>query len=158
MQPRGQFDFMSKKDYKKCFDDYYEQKELQRYQENRVLEVPTTSNIMLVGWALLFVSFVIFDMVFCILLIRHTWLRISTIVFSLFVIFEFYGRFLGIKIVECYQHYATEETRRRCLCVPSCSEYAILCFKKFGLIKALLKIRKRLYVTCQGPDYKIDWP
>ena len=62
-----------------------------------------------------------------------------SIVFS-----DFYLRFLGIKAVECYQHYAKEETRRKCLCVPSCSEYAILCLKKYELIKALLKIKKRI--------------
>ena len=71
---------------------------------------------------------------------------------------ELYGRFLGVKVVECYQHYATEKTRRNCKCVPSCSEYAILCLKKYELIRAIRKIRKRLFVTCRGFDYILDDP
>jgi len=45
------------------------------------------------------------------------------------------------------------------MCVPSCSEYAIICLEKiFPLTVALLKIRKRLYKTCKGEDYKLDFP
>jgi putative component of membrane protein insertase Oxa1/YidC/SpoIIIJ protein YidD len=67
-------------------------------------------------------------------------------------------RLLGIVFVKCYQHHASEKRRRRCLCMPTCSEYAILCFKKYIFVYAIIKIRKRLYVTCKGEDYKIDWP
>lgn len=66
-------------------------------------------------------------------------------------------RFL-IKIVECYQHYAKESTRRKCLCMPTCSEYAIEVLKKDFLLVALFKIRKRLFVTCKNGLYKIDPP
>lgn len=68
------------------------------------------------------------------------------------------SRFLLIKAVECYQHYAKEETRRRCLCMPTCSEYAIAVLKRFPLPKALRMIRKRLYVTCRDGQYKKDFP
>ena len=81
---------------------------------------------------------------------------ISIVVYAL--VSECLLRLIGIKVVECYQHYAKEETRRNCLCIPSCSEYAILCLKKYELIRALLKIRKRLYVTCVGSEYIIDNP
>ena len=67
-------------------------------------------------------------------------------------------RLIAIKAVECYQHYASEETRRRCMCVPSCSEYAILCLKKYETVKALMKIRRRLNVTCNRFDYLLDPP
>ena len=67
-------------------------------------------------------------------------------------------RLLGIVAVKCYQHYASEERRRRCLCKPTCSEYAILCFKKYLFAFAVIKIYRRLFVTCKGEDYKIDWP
>lgn len=87
-----------------------------------------------------------------------TWGKLLVFVLCIVGVAETYGRFLGIKIVECYQHYASEATRRKCKCVPSCSEYAILCLKKYGLIKALLKIKKRLFVTCQGFDYILDDP
>ena len=65
---------------------------------------------------------------------------------------------LGIVFVKCYQHHASEERRRRCLCKPTCSEYAILCLKKYIFFYALYKIYKRLFVTCKGEDYKIDMP
>ena len=74
------------------------------------------------------------------------------------LITEIVLRIVCIKIIECYQHYAKESTRRKCLCVPSCSEYAILCFRKYEFIYALLKIRKRLFVTCKGSDYIVDNP
>jgi len=71
---------------------------------------------------------------------------------------ETYLRFYGVKLIECYQHYAKTETRRRCRCVPSCSEYAILCLKRYELIKALIKIGKRLFGTCKGSEFIIDMP
>ncbi len=148
---------MNSEEHKELRRQYEEQKQIERYQKERVLSIPKTNKAMLAVWIILFLSLVTLVVVFCVI-IHPLWLQLSIMIALLVAIFEFYGRFLGIKVVECYQHYATEETRRRCLCVPSCSEYAILCLKKHGLIKALLKIRRRLYVTCQGPDYKIDWP
>ncbi|MBO5712845.1 MAG: membrane protein insertion efficiency factor YidD [Clostridia bacterium] len=75
------------------------------------------------------------------------------------LLFETYLRFCFIILVKRYQAVAKEETRRRCKCVPSCSEYAILSLKKiFPLLLALLKIRKRLFKTCNGEEYKIDFP
>ena len=72
---------------------------------------------------------------------------------------ESYLRFCLIQVVKCYQHYASDEVRRTCKCVPSCSEYAIYSLKAiFPLMLALLKIRKRLYVTCDGKEYRIDFP
>ncbi len=67
-------------------------------------------------------------------------------------------RFLGIVFVKCYQHHAPEEMRRRCLCKPTCSEYAIICFKKYIFVYALFKICRRLFKICKGMDYKIDLP
>ena len=80
-------------------------------------------------------------------------------VLLLLFIFELYIRFCLLQTVKCYQHYAKEETRRRCMCIPSCSEYAIICLEKiFPLAIALMKIRIRLYKTCRGEDYKLDFP
>ncbi len=73
------------------------------------------------------------------------------------VTFALISKYFCIKLVECYQHYAKEETRRRCSCKPTCSEYSILVLKKYCLIVALIKIRKRLFHTCNG-EYKIDFP
>jgi len=150
---------MNPNEYTKILKEYQKQKEIEEYQQIRVLVIPKTTYTHIVLWSLL--GFVI-DLGLCIIL--HQFIDLTpvmkTIVIIIPVLFfsEFYLRFLGVKIVECYQHYAKEETRRRCLCVPSCSEYAILCLKKYELIYALLKIRKRLFVTCKGDDYILDDP
>ena len=149
---------MSNTEHSEILKEYQKQREMEHYQQTRTLATPKTTYAGVIIWAVIYIVIIIsvlltalfsafsvaFKFVFCLIFIS---------VFS-----EFYLRFLGIKTVECYQHYAKEETRRRCLCIPSCSEYAILCFKKFGLLKALIKIRKRLYKTCKGDEYKIDYP
>lgn len=63
-----------------------------------------------------------------------------------------------ILCIKCYQHYASESVRRSCLCKPTCSEYAIIVIKKCCLIKALFLIYVRLFRTCTGKIYKIDFP
>ena len=85
--------------------------------------------------------------------------KIAAGVLSFVFLFEAYLRFCCILAVRAYQHYAAEETRRRCKCIPSCSEYAALALKRvFPLVRALLKIRKRLFCTCNGEEYKVDFP
>lgn len=127
--------------------------------ETRVLPRPKTTKFVvgLYGLILLLMlsGFAVGLFGFCTM---SLWVKLPVFVLFLLVLAETYVRLLGIKIVECYQHYATEKTRRRCKCVPSCSEYAILCLKKYPLIRALRKIRKRLFVTCKGFDYIIDQP
>ena len=63
-----------------------------------------------------------------------------------------------ILCIKCYQHYASETVRRSCLCKPTCSEYAIMVIKRYCLIKALSLIYIRLFKTCTGKLYKIDFP
>jgi len=138
---------------------YQEQKRLEKYQQERVLPKPaTTKGTVVLYTALLLMILTAFYGMLWGLLSLKLWLQILVSVLFMICITEFYGRLLGIKIVECYQHYASEATRRKCKCVPSCSEYAILCLKKYELIYALLKILKRLFVTCKGFDYIIDDP
>lgn len=64
----------------------------------------------------------------------------------------------AILCIRCYQHYAPENIRRCCLCKPTCSEYAILVMKRYCLFKALRLIYLRLFRTCTGKRYKIDFP
>ncbi len=64
----------------------------------------------------------------------------------------------AIGCVRLYQHYASEDLRRRCLFKPTCSEYAILAIKKYGLIIGLIKIYIRLFYKCSGNIYRIDYP
>ena len=66
-------------------------------------------------------------------------------------------RLLLIKLVRCYQHYASEDLRRFCMCMPSCSEYAIAVLKKYPILIAIIKIVIRLVVICDG-EMKIHNP
>lgn len=127
--------------------------------ETRVLPRPKTTRLIVGCYGfvlLLLIAGLVLGLVF--LSPLPLWGDLLLFLLALLVLAETYSRLLGIKIVECYQHYASEKTRRRCKCVPSCSEYAILCLKKYPLICALKKIRKRLFVTCKGFDYIIDHP
>lgn len=63
-----------------------------------------------------------------------------------------------IGMIHLYQHYADEEIRRRCLFKPTCSEYAILAIKKYGLIIGGIKAYRRLFKRCRGNIYRIDYP
>jgi putative component of membrane protein insertase Oxa1/YidC/SpoIIIJ protein YidD len=60
--------------------------------------------------------------------------------------------------VKFYQHYASEKTRRKCQCMPSCSEYALMALDKYYWPKALWLIYRRLTHTCCLPGYKVDYP
>lgn len=65
-------------------------------------------------------------------------------------------RFSFIWFVRLYQHYAKSETRLKCCMTPSCSEYAILAFKKYGALLGGFKTYKRL-LRCHPPG-GIDYP
>ena len=84
-------------------------------------------------------------------------LLISFVFFIFFI--EVYLRFVLIFAIKIYQRYAKEDIRRRCICLPSCSEYSIICLQKiFPLVFALVKITKRLFNTCKGEKYILDYP
>jgi putative component of membrane protein insertase Oxa1/YidC/SpoIIIJ protein YidD len=63
-----------------------------------------------------------------------------------------------VTIVELYQRYASDEVRRKCILMPSCSEYAILALHKYGVVVGVYKIYLRLTRTCRGNNYRIDYP
>lgn len=65
-------------------------------------------------------------------------------------------KYIFIWFIKVYQRYAKSETRLRCCYTPSCSEYAILALKKYGLIFGSIKAVKRL-LRC-GPPGGIDYP
>ena len=139
--------------------EYTKQKNLETIINNRKLKRPTTKK-----WCVVFLLFLVPFLLFAELIL--SFFICSTAIVRAFVFLaltvltlELYVRFCFLQVVYCYQHYAKEETRRRCICVPSCSEYAVICLKRiFPLIVALLKIRTRLYKTCKGEDYKLDFP
>ena len=77
----------------------------------------------------------------------------------LLLFFEVYARFVLILIIKIYQRHAREDIRRRCICLPSCSEYSIISLRTiFPLVFALAKIIKRLVDTCKGEKYVLDYP
>lgn len=65
-------------------------------------------------------------------------------------------RYILIWFIRIYQKYAKSETRLRCCYTPSCSEYAILALKKYGLLLGCYKAIARL-LRC-GPPGGIDYP
>ena len=150
---------MGSSQWEEYLEYYHSQKKLEEYQRNRVLEKPKTRKITFAVYlAVLLVMVVGFACLLPAVSRLKPWLNFVILICYSILVAETCGRLTAIKAVECYQHYATEETRRKCKCVPSCSEYAILCLKKYELVYALLKIRKRLFVTCKGFDYIMDEP
>lgn len=75
-----------------------------------------------------------------------------------FICGMFAARSAVIGAVHLYQHYAPEEVRRRCLLMPTCSEYCILAVKKYGVIVGLILTWYRLFFKCRGNIYSIDLP
>ena len=125
--------------------------------DTRILKRPKVN--MRHVWASLF-GLIIGYAVICIIWILvpvKSWERLLYFIISFFFFNEFYLRFFGIILIKAYQHYASDEMRSTCHCVPSCSEYSIMALKKYPLFVAFIKIVKRLNKTCDG-SYKIDNP
>lgn len=72
------------------------------------------------------------------------------------IVLLFTLRYILIWFIRVYQRYAKSETRLRCCFTPSCSEYAILALKKYGLVVGIYKAVNRL-LRC-GPPGGIDYP
>lgn len=142
-----------------CRKEYMKQRKLEQFVCQRQLKRPNTKK-----WHVILLFSIVPLLLLCVALFFFIWqtstvYRLLVFVLLLLFIFELYVRFCLVQTVKCYQHYAKDVIRQRCMCVPSCSEYAILCLERiFPLVIALIKIRKRLYKTCKGEDYKLDFP
>lgn len=139
--------------------EYKRQKKLEKIVNSRVLKRPKIKKwqVAVCFVALPFLLF--FSIVLSLLINIRIEYKIIMLVFLIIMIAETYLRFCLIMFIKCYQGHAKEETRRRCKCIPSCSDYSIICLKKiFPLFFAFIKIKKRLFVTCDGEDYKVDFP
>ena len=147
------------KDIELIRKEYKRQKKLEQIVTSRVLVRPKTKKWQVTAYFVI-LPFLLFGAIyFLTLLAVGLPLKIMLCAFSIFFIIETYLRFCLIMVVKCYQARAKDKTRRTCKCIPSCSEHAIICLKRiFPLALALLKIRKRLYVTCNGEEYKVDFP
>ena len=142
--------------------DYYEyqeeQKKLENYIRLRPLPRPKTRITTVVVWLLIqfFLPILISFTLICIFqIVSCKWL---IYLISYIAVGFLFLKKICIKLIECYQHYGKEEIRRRCICVPSCSEYAIAVLKKYNVLKALHKIRIRLFKTCNSIGYVRDEP
>jgi uncharacterized membrane protein YidH (DUF202 family) len=79
---------------------------------------------------------------------------VGVITAELFVV----AKYAVIGIIKLYQHYAPEEIRRRCLCMPTCSEYAIMAIRKYGVIIGVCKGYYHFVYLCRGNIYRIYYP
>lgn len=142
--------------------EYYEtwkgQKELEHIVTNRILYRPKTTGLSLFVLYFLFVTISVVCFISFFAFIQNIFILIFTICFAELFLIETLLRLCFVKTIRCYQHYAKEKTRRRCMCIPSCSDYAIGTLKHFPLIIAFIKIYKRLFKTCKGEMYLIDKP
>ena len=82
----------------------------------------------------------------------------ASVAVCVFIELFFCIKYTVIGIIKLYQHYAPEEIRRRCVFMPTCSEYAILAIRKYGFIIGLYKSYYRLFYRCRGNIYQIDYP
>ena len=138
--------------------EYIKQRKLKKYVDSRQIDRPNVKKWQVIISYIAFAVLVFSAIFLPIITPMEIWGKAIVIAALLLSVFEGCLRFCLILTVKCYQRYAKEETRRKCFCVPSCSQYALLSLKKiFPLPVALLKIRKRLFVTCNG-EYKIDFP
>lgn len=146
------------KDFWDAYKFQVEQEKLRDYIKLRPLIRPKTKIRMVLIWILTYIilAFLIALTSICVFQIKdYSWLIYLLSYIALGFLFL---KKICIKSIECYQHYAKEETRRRCVCVPSCSEYSIAVLKKYNTFKALNKIRIRLFKTCGGYGYVQDDP
>ena len=60
-------------------------------------------------------------------------------------------RWIAMFAVRLYQHFAPQGTRDRCLYNPTCSDYALTAFLRFGFVRGALLSMKR-YRTCRPPN------
>lgn len=143
--------------------DEKSQLEARDYVLNRYLPKPSTTVIVPILFMLGIIAFGI-ALGFIILVIIENYSFASEINKSLLIfgtigfLFICMIKPLLIICIKCYQHYASESIRRSCMCKPTCSEYAIIVIKRYCLIKALILIYIRLFRTCTGKIYKIDFP
>lgn len=76
---------------------------------------------------------------------------------SIIILVLFLLRWLLIDCVKLYQHYAPEDVRHRCRMMPSCSDYAIISLRKYGLLIGVILTFIRLQKRCNG-TYRIEYP
>ena len=122
-------------DYSKMID---EQNEIKKYIIEKNLSRPKTNIFTLLMIVSIYVLIAFVCSYFTVLIFNIVdyigWIYVFYYAFGFFMI----AKLLCIKSVECYQHYAKEDIRRRCLCQPTCSEYALEVLKRYFLFVLIL--------------------
>lgn len=139
----------------------YEQEAVLHYCINRKLSRPKTNIVTALLFLLLMeVLIVVLSFGFNYLLVWfEIFLPYSTVyLFVTVIVLSINIKRMVVLSIELYQHYAPDETRRKCTLKPSCSEYTILALKKHGIFKGLYKSYVRLFKTCVGTIYREDYP
>ena len=90
--------------------------------------------------------------------VHRVWSIVTLCVIVICFELLFCFKYIIIGAIKLYQHYAPEKIRRRCLFMPTCSEYTIMAVKKYGCIIGLCKSYYRSVYRCQGIIYQIDYP
>ncbi|MDR0313188.1 MAG: membrane protein insertion efficiency factor YidD [Treponema sp.] len=139
---------MTRIEEKEIARDYVLKRKLIRPKTNILSAVIFSSFLLLVS----FIMSIIVKLVFVHIPFTFVFL------FALFLMMFIFLKKIIIGTVEIYQHYMPEQFRRRCLCMPTCSEYMILAVKKYGALKGMRRGLYRLIYICRGGDYKIDYP
>jgi len=138
---------MTSVEEKKIVSDYVLKRELPRPKTNIINAAYFFSLLLLVCFVISMIMKFLFEKIPSMLVFILVFFLISFILLKKII----------IGMVELYQHYMPEELRRRCLCMPTCSEYMILSVEKYGALKGLRKGMYRLMHTCRK-EYKIDYP
>jgi len=87
-----------------------------------------------------------------------TGIKVITSFFLLMIVYVFLNlRSIIIFSIIVYQRIAPREIRNKCLFIPTCSNYAILVFKKYGVMIGVIKTVNRLY-RCRYPNGGEDYP
>ena len=135
----------------------WEQDIAEKYVNERQIVRPNTN----IKTALIsFLLFLVVSSVFT-WLVHYIFITVNIFTLCAIVIFVellFCFKYAIIGVIKLYQHYAPEEIRRRCLFMPTCSEYAIMAIRKYGSIIGLCKSYFRLFYRCRGNIYMIDYP
>ncbi|MBX8467905.1 MULTISPECIES: membrane protein insertion efficiency factor YidD [unclassified Pseudomonas] len=64
---------------------------------------------------------------------------------------------VAILAIRCYQKMAPERLRSACRFEPSCSNYSILAFQKYGFFKGVDLTARRI-CRCRYPNGGTDYP
>lgn len=88
--------------YDEFLQKFWEQKRLEEYQQRRNLSRPQTTKLYVVLCGVLLCVLLSVVLVLFVFFDNSLWLKLLISITYIVIIMETYGRFLAIKVVECY--------------------------------------------------------